>query len=58
MTRINPGVVETGEQLVTGVIDTGDKQSFVNISANFQGPEFRVFLKWLDARFYWPITSS
>ncbi len=28
-------VVYTGEQLIAGVVDTGDKHRVVNISANF-----------------------
>ncbi len=35
VTRIIPGVVDTGEQLIAGVVDTGEKHSFGNISANF-----------------------
>ena len=27
---------DTGEQLIAGVVDTGDKHSFANISANFR----------------------
>jgi len=30
------GVIDANEQLVTGVVDTGDKYSFANISANFE----------------------
>ncbi len=29
-------VVDTGEPLIAGVVDTGDKYSLANISANFQ----------------------
>jgi hypothetical protein len=31
-----PDVVDTAEQLIAGVVDTGDKHSFAIISANFQ----------------------
>jgi hypothetical protein len=34
-------LVDTSEQLITGVVDTGDKHSFANIFANF-----RKNLKW------------
>jgi hypothetical protein len=30
------GVIDTGEQLITGVIDTCDKHLFANVSENFQ----------------------
>jgi hypothetical protein len=30
------GVADTTEQLIASVIDTGDKHSFANISANFR----------------------
>ncbi len=30
------GVVDTGEQLIAGIVDTVDKHSFANISANFR----------------------
>ncbi len=36
MTRIDPRCRDTGEQFFAGVVDTGDKLSFANISANFQ----------------------
>jgi hypothetical protein len=29
-------VIDTGEQVIAGVMDTGDKHSFENISANFR----------------------
>jgi hypothetical protein len=29
------GVIDTREQLITSVIDTGDKHSFANVSVNF-----------------------
>jgi hypothetical protein len=29
------GVIDANEQLVTGMVDTGDKYAFKNISANF-----------------------
>jgi hypothetical protein len=29
-------VVDTGKQLITGVIETSDKHSFANVSENFQ----------------------
>ncbi len=34
--RFIAGVVDTSKQLITGVIDTGDKHSFANVSENFQ----------------------
>jgi hypothetical protein len=31
----NDTIVDTAEQLIADVVDTGDKHSFANISANF-----------------------
>jgi hypothetical protein len=32
----NQGVNDNGDKFFTGVVDTSDKQSFANISANFR----------------------
>ncbi len=34
--RSTAGVADTGEKFIAGVVDTADKHSFANISANFR----------------------